>query len=584
MLPYIGVVIHMSNKLRLFRYLCLDLDMRFLSNQIDLNYLLTVRSALLNVVEIDTTHNWNELIDTLRKSFSLNNWDLNLATSCGTPTNIQFVRAVYYISSFLLKVESPVSLEQQSKYVERFKKTEAEVSTEKWTTAPLLDSVRYYINRLWQGVTLDSGSVLSHYRDGPGAVYERFNTVIKKTCTFTYRALNYYYPMDTFISTSDYASIETYQGWRTWNYMLCRLTLVPKDFRGPRGVFIHPTLAMRVQQGQRSIVEQAIERCPAIKLKRQDLNQEQAHIGSYNRSIATLDLSDASDRISKSLVAYLFRSTQWKYLAASRASHCMLPNWEIHRLKMFAPMGSALCFPMQSSIFASIVICSIYYYHTGSAILQDSRLVDMIANSVRVYGDDITVPSYAFTIVVDALESFGLKVNKHKSFVHGFFRESCGYDAYHGINITPPRLRVDIDNFGNANDFASLVSFHNRLRLHYSGLHKTVRYLASLVERRWPQVGYTSRTDAHPTCLYCDASELARKNQSRPVRVGPTHYIEHQVLTVRAVTEEVTASIDRWLLNDWFYSSKRSTEPVESNRYAHPRLAFRRGWRNISVC
>ena len=180
MIPYIGVVNHMSNKLRLFEYLCLDLDMRVKSTQVDLNYLLIVRTALLNAVECDTTHNWDDLIIKLSEGFHLEKWDLKLATSCGTPTNIEFVRAVYYISSFLLKVENPVSLEQQSTYVNKFKKTEAEVAKETWRSAPLLDAVAYYINRLWQGVTLDAESVLSHYRDGPGAVFERYNTVMKR--------------------------------------------------------------------------------------------------------------------------------------------------------------------------------------------------------------------------------------------------------------------------------------------------------------------------------------------------------------------------------------------------------------------
>jgi len=557
--------------------------MRLISNSIDINYLLTVRSTLLNAVELDTTHNWDELIEKLRIGFHLEKWDLVLATTCGTPTNIEFVRAVYYISSFLLKVENPVSLEQQSTYVNKFKKTEADIAKETWRTAPLLDSVAYYINRLWQGVTLDAESVLSHYRDGPGAVYERFNTVVKKSSTLTSRALNYYYPMDTFISTSDMYLQDTFQTWNISDYQLCRLTLVPKDFRGPRGVFIHQTMSMRVQQGQRFFIERAIERLSSIKLRRQDLNQEQAHIGSYNRSVATLDLSDASDRISKSLVWYLFKGTYWKYLAASRASHCELPSGETHRLKMFAPMGSALCFPLQSCIFASIVICSIYKYHTGSSILQDSRLVDQIADSVRVYGDDITIPSYAFTVVVDALESFGLKVNKQKSFHAGFFRESCGYDAYHGVDITPPRLRIDVDRAKSANDFASLVALHNRLVLRYSKLVGTIQYLESLIKRRWRHVGYSSRTDENPTCLQCYTYDTVRKNDSHPVRFGPTHHIEHKVLTVSAVFEEKSASIDRWLLNDWFYSAKSATDPVESNRFAHPRLAFRRGWRNTRV-
>jgi hypothetical protein len=46
-----------------------------------------------------------------------------------------------------------------------------------------------------------------------------------------------------------------------------------------------------------------------------------------------------------------------------------------------------------------------------------------------------------YRCVTDALSSVGLVVNHDKSFVHGHFRESCGMDAFRGVQVTPIRFR-----------------------------------------------------------------------------------------------------------------------------------------------
>jgi hypothetical protein len=57
---------------------------------------------------------------------------------------------------------------------------------------------------------------------------------------------------------------------------------------------------------------------------------------------------------------------------------------------------------------------------------------------VYVYGDDLILPSRHAKRVIAALHGLGLRVNVKKSFIHGHFRESCGVDAYHGVDATAP--------------------------------------------------------------------------------------------------------------------------------------------------
>jgi hypothetical protein len=63
------------------------------------------------------------------------------------------------------------------------------------------------------------------------------------------------------------------------------------------------------------------------------------------------------------------------------------------------------------------------------------------AQYIRVFGDDIIITEPAVGHLYRLLEEVGLKVNKEKSFSRGQFRESCGMDAYDGVDVTPGYIR-----------------------------------------------------------------------------------------------------------------------------------------------
>ena len=96
-------------------------------------------------------------------------------------------------------------------------------------------------------------------------------------------------------------------------------------------------------------------------------------------------------------------------------------------------MGNATTFPVQSLVFWAICVASLQRqgFHQPGAVF--------------VFGDDIEVPSVCAQGVIDDLESFGLLVNRTKSFWRGAFRESCGVDAFKGVNVTPIRWKTTFD-------------------------------------------------------------------------------------------------------------------------------------------
>jgi hypothetical protein len=96
-------------------------------------------------------------------------------------------------------------------------------------------------------------------------------------------------------------------------------------------------------------------------------------------------------------------------------------------------MGSALTFPVQSIVFA-ILAAGYGSYHTGESYRKCLR-------RIRVFGDDIIVPGEWVDGFSSLLETLYLKVNRDKTYSRGFFRESCGMDAYRGYDVTPGYLR-----------------------------------------------------------------------------------------------------------------------------------------------
>jgi len=128
----------------------------------------------------------------------------------------------------------------------------------------------------------------------------------------------------------------------------------------------------------------------------------------------------------------------------------VLPNGEILKLLKFAPMGSSLCFPILALTIWSIL--------TAAAPDADTR------EGILVYGDDVIVPTAFAEDAMKRLESFGLKINRDKSCISGLFRESCGADAFKGVNVTPVRFRTVWSSLPSPEVYVSYIAYANSLR------------------------------------------------------------------------------------------------------------------------
>jgi len=272
-----------------------------------------------------------------------------------------------------------------------------------------------------------------------------------------------------------------------------KVITVPKTLKTPRIIAVEPT---HMQYMQQAIHELIVEEIRADYNARNFLcydsqlpNQELAKHGSIHGDLATLDLSEASDRVSNEHVRTLLQDHQYLFDAVdstrsrkARVFNEKLGFDETLRLAKFASMGSALCFPMEAFVFTTLVFLGIQRSLKHQLTSKD---IISLRGRVRVYGDDIIVPVQHVLSVKETLEEFGFKVNATKSFWTGRFRESCGKDYYGGYDVSIVKVRSMFPvSSQNGKELVSTVALRNHLAA--LGHVRPVEVLDRLISRIIP--------------------------------------------------------------------------------------------------
>jgi len=332
---------------------------------------------------------------------------------------------------------------------------------------------------------VDAGRVLPKH--GPGSTAERLPSNRRFSLPTWHRRLDHWFPAADFvIPNSGYIDrLDGVQFVDPEHERPVRVITVPKTLKGPRIIAIEPACVQYTQQAILEILVDRLERyrftCGSVNFSDQTENQKMALSSSIDGRFATIDLKDASDRVSSRLVWQMlerqpiFRSMVF----ACRSTRAEVPGKGVHTLSRFASMGSALCFPIEAMVFYTIVLSAILRAE-GSRLTPNSLL--KVKRSVRVYGDDIIVPVEYVQVVKSELEWFNLRVNDRKSFWNGKFRESCGLDAYDGTPVTPVYVRRNLpSSHRNSEELVSAISLANQL--YESGYWRSATYVRSVVDR-----------------------------------------------------------------------------------------------------
>lgn len=240
---------------------------------------------------------------------------------------------------------------------------------------------------------------------------------------------------------------------------------------------MEPATLMYFQQGVWGEIDRVVSSSSYLRghigFHEQERNQLKAKEGSFSRNYATLDLSAASDSVGYDLVKKVFKGTKLlRYLVTTRSRRTLLPDRTLVDLRKFAPMGSALCFPVETLIFA--------------AICEHVTNIRGIPGDYSVFGDDIIVPTQCAEFTTGILERLGFRVNPDKSFSSEscWFRESCGGEYLNGVDVTPFRVSRKYESK------TQLIHGARLIRLANIAFEYGYRYLRSFFVSKMRQIGY----------------------------------------------------------------------------------------------
>lgn len=202
-----------------------------------------------------------------------------------------------------------------------------------------------------------------------------------------------------------------------------KLTFVPKDQNEHRTIGVELNGMILLQKCIGNQIRQRLFDV-GLNLNQQNRNKHMARLAKVF-SLATVDLSNASNTLAFETVKFLLPPAWFSILASYRSSYGATKDGFSVRYEMFSSMGNGFTFELESLIFYAIALAC-----TGG-------LKPSVQRQVAVFGDDIILPSNHYPKLVLALEEAGFSVNTEKSFVDGYFFESCGSDFFDSSDVRP---------------------------------------------------------------------------------------------------------------------------------------------------
>ena len=459
------------------------------------------------------------------------------------PVAVEFVRQICFC---LYKLELPYHPEQESSVVENFVRTESELELELGgETGDIVAAASYILREVFRD--FDPKDIVP--RHGPGAVATGERVEEKWQFARLYDKIHQVYPYYEYFVVGGARELvdrlEWYKSLRRIDTGTAKVVLVPKDSRGPRLISCEPLEYQWIQQGLGRKLMSHLESFwmtrGHINFTNQEINRQLALESSRTLEFATLDLKDASDRVSLQLVQELFKHAPelMRALEATRTTATTLPDGRVVQLKKFAPMGSALCFPVEATCFWAVLVAAL--------ARRDREAPKNVATRVFVYGDDIVVPTADAEFCMHVLESVRLKVNRDKSCIEGPFRESCGMDAFKGVQVTPIRCKAQwTGKSSDATAFVSYVSTANLLA--ERGYGAASEYLFREIARVYGRLPYGTKLSSYPCIQLSDAIEAEARN----IASGFKHRVQQSLQRVEFLLStiksgKVITALDSWM-------------------------------------
>lgn len=237
---------------------------------------------------------------------------------------------------------------------------------------------------------------------------------------------------------------------------------VPKDGTKFRGCAKEASLNIGFQLAAGDLIRKRLPRIGIYLKQAQEEHKVLACKASIDGSLATIDMSNASDTVCRVLPKLVLPAIWFELLDSLRAPKTRISGKWV-RLEKFSSMGNGFTFELETLIFATLA---------RTLVKQCGEDPD----SVSCYGDDLIVPSSCFTAVMKALEFFGFTPNMKKTFGTGPFRESCGGDYYGGVPVRAHNLEELPDEpqkwISLANGFRRVATAHGSCSTRWNAVRR----------------------------------------------------------------------------------------------------------------
>lgn len=264
--------------------------------------------------------------------------------------------------------------------------------------------------------------------------------------------------------------------------LMSRLCVVPKDFRAHRLICIESKEAMFHQQGLLQVINSLVSRHFLTRRSIDFTSQTRSMCISKDMRNATIDLSDASDRVSLQLCRLILPRSLFSLLTRYRSRMIELPDGQlVSDYETMFTMGNALCFPTETLVFWAISLAAMLNADSErvSDYPESSQLAKLLARyRLRVFGDDIIIPTRYYEPVRCALINSGLVVNTAKSCDSTLVREACGSWWYMSTDVRITRFHYT--EVASLREWISLLEAAKEL--YRNGFHLAARSVLNELE------------------------------------------------------------------------------------------------------
>jgi hypothetical protein len=411
----------------------------------------------------------------------------DMASKCDDVDKVTAMKCLYQFCCAFKKLKGPYRPSTLQKQLWSFVETDIDLKYLEFDSQEcerIIVSARNVITRVLGDLSPEFDTGLFVPRPGPGAT----NTPRRKNVRYRphvlYKQLDEVFPYEDWFYSHPWdlrTDPKKYLSLGSCERPSSRFKFVDKTYAKPRGICIEELETQFLQQGIKRALYAKIGSHPLtrgrINFEDQGVNGRLAATSSYDRKYGTIDMSEASDRISRRLVKTLFRGTPELLEALLSVSTRTIelpediPFIRDFPCEKFAPMGSAVCFPIMSLVHFVLI----------RGILTMCGYPPSLAHDIYVYGDDILVRSECVEDVYKWLPLFGMKLNTEKSYFKSHFRESCGVHAYHGVDITPVYFKYIPTPQSHWGEVLSIRGVERDL--FYRGFRNTAALLRSLSQK-----------------------------------------------------------------------------------------------------